>query len=91
MEREENEEVKINIFHQASDMQEKRIHYIREFKQSRNEDQVKKGLDKLHRHVKSNPDGNFFPAILEAVDQKATVGEISETLRQAYDFKVYYV
>ena len=91
MEREENEEVKINIFHQASDMQEKRIHYIREFKKSRNEDQVKKGLDKLHRQVKSNPDGNFFPAILEAVDQKATVGEISDTLRQAYDFTVHYV
>ena len=91
MEREENEEVKINIFRQASDMQEKRIHYIREFKQSRNEDQVKKGLDKLHRQVKSNPDGNFFPAILEAVDQKATVGEISDTLRQAYDFTVHYV
>ena len=91
MEREENEEVKIKIFRQASDMQEKRIHYIREFKQSRNEDQVKKGLDKLHRHVKSNPDRNFFPAILEAVDQKATVGEISDTLRQAYDFTVHYV
>ena len=91
MEREENEEVKINIFRQASDMQEKRIQYIREFKQSRNEDQVKKGLDKLHRQVKSNPDGNFFPAILEAVDQKATVGEISDTLRQAYDFTVHYV
>jgi methylmalonyl-CoA mutase N-terminal domain/subunit len=91
MEREENEEVKINLFRQASDMQEKRIQYIRGFKQSRNQDQVKKGLDKLHRHVKNNPDGNFFSAILEAVDQKATVGEISDTLRQAYDFKVHYV
>src|SRR4030043_611732 len=30
MEREEDEEVKINIFRQASDMQEKRIQYIRE-------------------------------------------------------------
>jgi methylmalonyl-CoA mutase N-terminal domain/subunit len=91
MEREEDEEVKINIFRQASDMQKKRIRYFREYKQSRNEDQVKKVLDKLYRHVKNNPDGNFFPAILEAVDQKATLGEISDTLRQAYDFTVHYV
>jgi len=91
MERQEDEEVKINIFRQASDMQEKRIRYIREYKQSRNEDQIKKILDKLYRHVKNNPDGDFFLAILEAVDQKATLGEISDTLRQAYDFTVHYV
>jgi len=91
MEREEDEEVKINIFRQASDMQEKRIRYIRTYKPSRNEDQVKKVLDKLYGHVKNNPDGNFFSAILEAVDQKATLGEMSDTLRQAYDFTVHYV
>jgi methylmalonyl-CoA mutase N-terminal domain/subunit len=91
MERNEDEEVKINIFHQASGMQEKRIRYFREYKQSRDEDQVKKVLDKLYRHVKKNSDKNLFHAILEAVDQKATIGEISDTLRQAYDFIVYYV
>jgi methylmalonyl-CoA mutase, N-terminal domain len=91
MEREEEEEIKINIFRQASDMQEKRIRSIREYKHSRNEDQIKKVLEEFCRHVKNHPGGNFFPAILEAVDQKATLGEISDSLRQAYDFKVHYV
>jgi len=91
MEREEDEEVKINIFRQASDMQEKRIRYIREYKQSRNGDQVKRALEKLYCEVKKNPNGNFFQTILETVDQEATLGEISDTLRQAYDFTVHYV
>jgi len=91
MEREEGEEVKINIFRQASDMQEKRIRYIRAYKQIRDEEQVKKALEKLYHKVKKNHDGNLFPNILETVEQKATIGEISNILRQAYDFEVYCV
>jgi methylmalonyl-CoA mutase N-terminal domain/subunit len=72
-------------------MQEKRIRDIREYKQSRNEDQIKKVLEEFYRRVKNHPGGNFFPAILKAVDQKATLGEISDRLRQACDFKVPYV
>jgi methylmalonyl-CoA mutase N-terminal domain/subunit len=89
MEREEDEEVKINIFRQASDMQEKRIRYIREYKESRNKDQAKRALENLYHQVKKNPNSNFFQAILEAVGQQATSGEISDTLREAYDFKVH--
>jgi len=91
MEREEDEEVKINIFRQASDMQEKRIRYIREYKESRNKGQAKRALKKLYNQVKNNPNSNFFQTILEAVGQQATSGEISDTLREAYDFNVRYV
>ncbi len=91
MERDEEEEVKINIFRQSPEMQEKRIQYIKSFKKSRNGEHVKKVLEGLHRQVKENPDGNWVPAIMEAVDQKATLGEISDTLRQAHDFEVRYV
>jgi len=91
MEREEEEEIKINIFRQASDMQENRIRSIREYKQSRNEDPVKKALDKLFHYSKNHPGENSFPAILEAVDQKVTLGEMSDCLRQVYDFTVHYV
>jgi methylmalonyl-CoA mutase N-terminal domain/subunit len=89
MERDEDEEVKINIFRQASDMQEKRIRYLREYKESRNGDQVKRALENLYHQVKKNSDRNFFQTILETVDQKATLGEISGTLREAFDFKVH--
>ncbi len=91
MERDEDEEVKINIFRQAPDMQEKRIRSIREYKESRNGDQVKRALENLYHEVEKNPNSNFFQTILEAVDQKATIGEISDTLRQAYDFTVHFV
>jgi methylmalonyl-CoA mutase N-terminal domain/subunit len=91
MEREEDEEVKINIFRQASDMQEKRIRYIKEYKRSRNESSVREALDELYRYVKNHPDKNILPAVFKAVDEKITLGEISDTLRQAYDFKVHYI
>jgi len=88
MERDEDEEVKINLFRQASDMQEKRIGYIKKYRESRNGDQVKRALENLYHQVKLHPNNNFFQTILETVDQKATVGEISTTLRESYDFKV---
>jgi methylmalonyl-CoA mutase N-terminal domain/subunit len=91
MEREEDEEVKINIFRQASDMQEKRIRYIKEYKGARNGRQVQQALKHLYHRVKKDPEHNLFQAILETVDQKATLGEISDTLREAYDFRVHYV
>jgi methylmalonyl-CoA mutase N-terminal domain/subunit len=91
MEREEDEEVKINIFRQTSDMQEKRIRYIRGYKQSRDGARIKRVLDKLYHHVRNHPDENFFTAIFETVDHKVTLGEISDTLREAYDFRVHYV
>ncbi len=91
MEREEDEEVKIDIFRQASDMQEKRIRYIREYKGSRNREWVQRALKNLYDQVKKNPNNNLFQVILETVDHQATLGEISDTLREAYDFKVHYV
>jgi len=90
MERDEEEEIKINIFRHAPDMQEKRIQYIRAFKESRNGDQIKSVLDHLFKTIKGNPDTNWLPVIIEAVDQKATLGEISDTLRQAHDFTLHY-
>lgn len=88
MERDEEEVVKINIFRHASDMQEKRIRYIKRYREFRNGNRVKQALENLYHQVKNNPDRNFFQMILETVDQEATLGEISNTLREAYDFKI---
>jgi methylmalonyl-CoA mutase N-terminal domain/subunit len=91
MEREEDETVKINIFRQESDMQEKRIRYIKQYKGSRDGDKVKRVLEKLYRQVKEDPHGNLLPPLIESVGQKATLGEISDTLREAYEFKVHSI
>ena len=91
MEREEDEVVQINIFRQESDMQEKRIRYIKQYKESRDGDKVKRVLEKLYRQVKEDPHGNLLPTLIETVEQKATLGEISDTLREAYAFKVHTI
>jgi len=91
MERDEDEEVKINIFRQASDMQEKRIRSIQEYKKSRNGDKVRRALENLTRQVKENQKKNILPVLIETVEQKVTSGEMSDALREAYDFKVHYV
>lgn len=88
MEWDEDEEVKINIFRQSSKMQEKRIQSIRTYKQSRNPGHINRVLEGLSLQGKENPNGNWVPAILEAIGQKATLGEISDVLRRIYDFKI---
>lgn len=88
MERDEEEEVNINIFRQASDMQEKRIQYIKAYKASRHHEGVKRALKTLCHRVKQDPKKNIFQALLETIEQNATLGEISDALREAYDFKV---
>jgi len=88
MERDEEEEVKINIFRQASDMQEKRIRSIREYKKSRNSAQVRRALENLTRQVKENQKKNILPILIEVAGQKVTAGEMSNALREAYDFRI---
>ena len=91
MEQDEEEEIKINIFRQASDMQEKRIRSIQEYKKSRNGDKVRRALENLTRQVKEKKQENILPILIEVAEQKVTAGEISNALREAYDFKVHYV
>jgi methylmalonyl-CoA mutase N-terminal domain/subunit len=88
LERDEDEEVKINIFRQPSDMQEKRIRSIQEYKKSRNGDKVRRVLENLTQRVKGRQEENILPVLIEAVEQKVTSGEMSDALRGAYDFKI---
>jgi methylmalonyl-CoA mutase N-terminal domain/subunit len=83
---EENEEVKINIFRQASDMQVKRIRYAQDYKRNRDQDPVKRALEKIYDLVKRRPEVNLFQPIMEAVEAKATIQEICDAMRQAANF-----
>jgi methylmalonyl-CoA mutase N-terminal domain/subunit len=69
-------------------MQEKRIRSIREYKKSRNGDQVRRALDNLTRQVKERKKENILPILIETVEQKVTSGEMSDALREAYDFRI---
>jgi methylmalonyl-CoA mutase N-terminal domain/subunit len=83
---EENEDVKINIFRQASDMQVKRIRYAQDYKRNRDQDPVKRALEKIYDLVKRRPEVNLFQPIMEAVEAKATIQEICDAMRQASNF-----
>jgi methylmalonyl-CoA mutase N-terminal domain/subunit len=88
--REDEEKVDINIFRHSRDMQVERIKYMRDYKKNRNQSRVNQGLDRLRKEIEEFPESNWMSPIIQAVNQEATLGEISDTLRKALDFKVIY-
>ena len=86
--REEGEAIKLNLFKQASDMQERRKQYIKAYKKNRDQERVDKALDRLCQQATSGERVNLFSPILEAVEARATTGEIVNTLRKAENFEI---
>jgi methylmalonyl-CoA mutase N-terminal domain/subunit len=86
--REDDEEVKINIFKHAEDMQAKRIEYVKGYKKDRNQEPVRKALDNIYELAKSKTEINLFEPIMKAVEAKATLQEICDTLRKSADFSI---
>lgn len=86
--KEDDEEVKINIFRQTSDMQAKRIQYIQEYRKNRDQEPVKKTLGELCDLVRKKPDENLFEPIMKSVEVGATIQEISDAFRETLDFKI---
>lgn len=84
----DEEETKIDLFKQASDMQEKRKQYIKAYKKNRDQEKVDKALDRLYQKATSVERVNLFIPILEAVEAKATTGEIVNSLRKAENFEI---
>jgi methylmalonyl-CoA mutase N-terminal domain/subunit len=86
--REEEGEVKIQIFKHAKDMQARRIAYIEEYKKNRDQEAVIRVLDKLYELCKDKPESNLFEPIMAAVEAKATIQEICDALRKSADFMI---
>ena len=86
--KEDDEEVKINIFRQTSDMQAKRIQYIQEYRKNRDQEPVTKTLGELCDLVRKKPDENLFEPIMKSVEAGATIQEISDAFRATLDFKI---
>ncbi len=86
--RDEEEELKINIFRHAEGMQARRIEYIQEYKKKRNPEPVKKALDKIDDLVRKEPEVNLFGPIMDAVEARATLQEICDAMRRATDFTI---
>lgn len=86
--RDEEEEVKIDIFRHSAEMQAKRIQYVRDYRKKRNQEPTKRVLDRLYSLVRQQPETNLMEPIMEAVEAGATIQEICDAMRQAVDFVI---
>jgi methylmalonyl-CoA mutase N-terminal domain/subunit len=64
------------------ELEERRKRELAEYRQKRNKKRVSFALKELRRVAEG--DGNLMPPIIEAVRAEATVGEISDTLREVF-------
>ena len=62
--------------------EQRRVDELRRFKATRDDAPVKRSLQALAETARSEQ--NLFPAVLNCVESQATLGEISDALRQAF-------
>jgi methylmalonyl-CoA mutase N-terminal domain/subunit len=86
--REEDEEIKLDIFRHSRDMQLERIKYITEYKKKRDQQKLKQVLDNLYAKAAAEERANLFLPVMEAVEGKATMQEIIDVLRRVENFQI---
>lgn len=87
---EEEEEPKVTIFRQDREMQKKVKESLEVFKKNRDQGRVREALNTLYSQAIREPKQNLFQPILQAVEARATLGEISHTLRRAENFELKF-
>ena len=65
---------------------EKRAAYLRDFRARRNQAETDKALARVRAGMQT--DTNMIPVIMDALRANATMGEIHQAMRQAYDFHI---
>jgi methylmalonyl-CoA mutase N-terminal domain/subunit len=86
--KEAEEKTKINIFRLPGDTAARRKEYVVNYKKNRDQPRVTGALDALLREV--GTEANLFVPVMEAVEAGATLGEISDTLREAENFRIRF-
>jgi methylmalonyl-CoA mutase len=85
---EQAQDADIEIFKQAPEMQSKRIEYVRHYRKNRDQEPVKKALDRLFDTVRNRPEADLMEPVMDAVIARATLQEICDAMRAACDFKI---
>jgi methylmalonyl-CoA mutase N-terminal domain/subunit len=78
----EEEEAKPELLRVDESLQKQRAEKLRALRDRRNDDAVESALANIE--AAASGDANLMPPILSAVEQLATLGEISDTLRKVY-------
>ncbi len=76
------EKIQFNLYSPPKKIEATQVKKLRLLKKQRSEQKVKSRLDSLRAAVESEK--NLMPPIIEAVKAKATMGEISSLLQEAY-------
>jgi methylmalonyl-CoA mutase N-terminal domain/subunit len=76
------EKAEVPLFEIDESIEKKQIRRLRTLKRDRNNEKVRKILDKVRQVARSNE--NTMPVFIEAVKTYATVGEISDALRDVF-------
>jgi methylmalonyl-CoA mutase N-terminal domain/subunit len=84
----EEAEIDIDIFRHSPDVEKKRRQYLKKYKKDRNRGKIQDILDQLCKQMENEPEKNCIPLVMEALEAKATLGEIMDTFRKAYDFEI---
>lgn len=85
---EKDEEIRFSIFKQDRKMQDERRRYINDYKRNRDQKRLNDALSMLYLLAKKEPKENLLQPIFEAIEAKATLGEISDILRKAEGFEL---
>ena len=76
------EDLKIQLHEIGENVEEKQIERLKKLKRGRDNEKVGHALNKVSQVARSND--NIMPALIEVVKTYATVGEISDTLRDVF-------
>jgi methylmalonyl-CoA mutase len=77
-----NEDVTLEVREVSSTVRDEQIERLHRIKSERDNDKVKKSLENLTRAAESG--GNLLSASIEAVRERATVGEISDAIEKVF-------
>ncbi|HJY62657.1 MAG TPA: methylmalonyl-CoA mutase family protein, partial [Ignavibacteria bacterium] len=79
---EEDDDEKVPLLKIDDSIQKKQVEILHEVKKSRDNDKVKKSLTELQNAAETNV--NILPYILQCVESYASIGEISNSLRNVW-------
>jgi len=73
---------RINLLRVSPDLEAKRKETLRAFRSKRDSSRVKGALDALHDAARGEK--NLMPLVIDAVEARATLGEICDTLKKVF-------
>ena len=78
-----DEEIQMEILRVDESVVKKQIERLRRFRENRDKSKVEEALSKLKKAAE-NPEENLMPYVIEAVKAKATLGEMTDALREVF-------